>query len=692
MIPAVIDELIDRALKHQKEGRLQRAELVYRALVRRGHQSARLLTNLGVVCYLTDRYIEAVSLFEQALFIDPSYKDAWHNLVVISDNHSDYNIHLIADEIAKLFPGAKESRIASAKSYLTSGKPDLAESILQGLLADLPDDFEVLENICRCKLQLGDLDSATSYLLYILSLNPGDPFAAIELAEIAIKAGDPDSALQILSSALENKPDSHEILFQLGRFYQSCGKLSEAINFYIKSLGCAPASGAIIANLAYCYAETGQVDKFLVYYDSLLKQDLASPANLMPLAFTCSTLGLPFLRRLRESSELIWSLRKSTQSHSSLHGIGIQSIDHSKSICSPLSSNKKRVCILTGDLGIHVVSTFLASFLLNYSKDILEVEVVSNRWRNDDVAERLSSAVDYCVSIADLNEKSSRSLLKSRQYDVIIETSGFTSGTAIYMLDQRCAPVQCHWIGYHASTYLPTMDYFIGDSIFTPNYLCNQFSESIATLPRAWLASTPFTAIPEAVCKHPDDEIVIGSFSQIAKLTKDTLSMWGEVLAQAPRVKLMLKDKFVGDEKIQGKIISFMSDLGISNERILFQPRTADWFHHMTLYNCLDLALDTTPWSSATTAFDALSMGIPLISLLGETAAGRMSSSVLHHCGRSEWIASSPSEFVTKCISIIEEIHIHRRHRRLYQSEVLRSQLYDGPHLSRAIENFVMST
>jgi predicted O-linked N-acetylglucosamine transferase (SPINDLY family) len=632
-----------------------------------------------------------LDFFERALFLDPEYNDAWHNLSVDAETYTVEHLLKVADRISSSFPAAIHAKTASAQAYLALGKPSQAELILKELLAFSPDDLQALELAAKCSLQSGNIDTATTYLLYMLSLRPGDPFATTELAEIALKTGDSDSALQILSSALNANPKSHEILFQLARFYQSGGRLYQAIDYYQQSMELAPEPGNIIANLAYCYAEVGEIDEFLKQYDVLLGQRKATFENLMPLVFICSTLGLPFANRLREYSNLAWALRSNAIASKSTSDTISDVAVASMPVCSPLGLGRKRVGVLTGDLGSHVVSSFLASFLLNYSKDNLDVEIVSNRWRNDSIADRLSGAVTNCISIADFSENSARSLLAERQYDLIVETSGFTSGTAIYLLDQRCAPVQCHWIGYHASTYLPTMDYFIGDSIYTPDSLQSFFTEKIAVLPRAWLAATPFTPIPEAICKSPCDEIVIGSFSQIAKLTETTLTIWAQILSAVPHVKLMLKDKFVGDDKIQSRIIEFMSNYKVGYERILFQPRTADWFQHMTLYNHLDLALDTTPWSSATTAFDALSMGVPLVSLLGETAAGRMSSSVLYHCGRSEWIASTPAQYVSKCLSIINDVQFHRVNKKEYQSSILRSQLYDGPNMARAIETLFMS-
>lgn len=686
------DILISRALAFQKNGNLNRAGLIYRSLIKRKHDSARVLTNYGAVCHGQGKRELAIILFKKALLQDPEYGDAWHNLLVDAEAGSAEDILRIAETIIHSYPNAERARAASAQAYLANGKPTQAREILDELLNESPDDLLIRELVVRCNLALGDLDSATVHLLYIISLSPGDPFASTELAEISLKAGDSASALQILNSALDNNPGNHAILFQIARLYQSGGQLNKAISLYKQSLESAPERGNIMANLAYSHAEIGEVGEFLAIYSDMLSKGMATPENLVPLVFICSTLGNAYLDKLREYSKLIWSMRAESRAHaSSKHPHSRMDEAAVISICSPIGRRKPRVGVLTGDLGTHVVASFLASFLLNYSKDVLEVEVISNRWRNDEIAYTLSEAVDHCISIADYNESAAGAILNERNYDIIIETSGFTSGTAMFLLDQRRAPIQCHWIGYHASTYMPAMDYFIGDSILTPTSIQGQFSEKLAPLPRAWLAATPFTAIPEAKIKQPDEEIIIGSFSQIAKLTAATLSMWGEVLSRSPRVKLMLKDKFVGDLRIQERIMKFIANYGIAEDRVIFQPRTADWFQHMTLYNQLDLALDTTPWSSATTAFDALSMGVPLVSLLGETAAARMSSSVLHHCGKPEWIAESADQYVNKCLSVIDEIQHHRRSKRDYQANVLRSQLYDGPHMARTIEQFVLS-
>jgi predicted O-linked N-acetylglucosamine transferase (SPINDLY family) len=684
--------LLNRALAYQMKGCLERAEVIYRGLFRRNYQNARFYTNYGVHQYQIGNKDFGLRLFERALVLDPSYQDAWNNLRVDAElTECGDTLLRISTGVLSLFPELQPAMVAQGHGFLANSNYARAKKVATKALEVNPDDLILRQLIARCDLVLGDIDSALVHLLYILSLQPTDVFASIELSEIAAKIGDYDSVVSILETAYQANPQDYSLLLKLARTYQSMGSLHKAINMYEKGLAKFEDSPVFMGSMAYCYAEMGSIEKFLELYDRIIALGVERPELYVPLIFTCSTLGEQYLDRLREHSLLFWSL---TSKQSQSETLEAPSITPSRVIDSvPFSQGpleKMRLGIVTGDLGTHVVSSFLASFLLNYSKESFEVEIVSNQWRNDPVADVLSKLAGKCISIADYSYKAARKLLCSREYDVIIETSGFTSGSAMHLLADRCAPIQCHWIGYHASTYMPTMDYFIGDSILTPEAHSHHFTETVVRLGRAWLAATPFNPIPEAVGRPQGSEIVIGSFSQIAKLTETTLSLWSSILTAAPRVKLLLKDRFTSDEMMRKRLVDYFKGKGVDSERIIFKERPADWFHHMNMYNQIDIALDTTPWSSATTAFDALSMGVPLVGLRGQTTSGLMSTSILHHCGRSHWIAEDHLDYVEKCVSMVDNIHVHRKSRREFQAEILRSTLFDGEGMTLAIQQFLL--
>lgn len=687
--------LVERAVEYQKNGDHAKACVIYSGLMRRGHATARILANYGAAIYEQGDKAKALEYFKEALAIDPAHQNAWDNLLIHANATNEWDLVLkISEKIIDSSATNKRAHCAKAKALMAAGSFSTAQLNLVQLLESDPDDLELRELIARCHLACSDLDSALGHLLYIISIKPGDAFASIELSEIAAKAGDLESSMAILESAQEINPEDIRIILKIAREYQACGRMHEAISKYELALSIDPDRPEALASMAYCFSEIGEISKFFVIYDSLIERKVMTPEMLVPIIFICSIQGEEYLDKLRKYSSMYWGFFNGQTSGelAPLHVPSRAPQGRASSVALPLSRgvHRRKIGIVTGGLGTHVESCFLASFLLNYSKDLLAVEVVSNRWMNDGVSDVLSRAVDRCHSISDLSPSAARELIQKQEYDVIIETTGFTSGSAIDILSHRCAPVQCHWIGYHASTFMPTMDYFIGDSVLVPEAHSDRFSEQVVRLKRAWLAATPFTMIPEANAPN-GDEVIFGSFSQIAKLTTKTLGLWTKILlATPPRCKLLLKDKFTNDPVMVSNLLAFFASQGVDPERIILKPRTNSWFEHMAMYNLIDVALDTTPWSSATTAFDTLSMGVPLISIKGQTTSGLMSSSVLHHCGKQAWIAHDEAEFIEKNLSLVEGISALRQGRRELQSEILTSQLFDGQGMARAIESFVL--
>ena len=110
----------------------------------------------------------------------------------------------------------------------------------------------------------------------------------------------------------------------------------------------------------------------------------------------------------------------------------------------------------------------------------------------------------------------------------------------------------------------------------------------------------------------------------------------------------------------------------------------------MDYYNLIDYALDSTPWSSATTGFDALGMGVPLLAIQGQTIASRMSSSLVSHLGRAEWLATKPSDYAQFGQRISREFMQTRQQKESLQREVQSSSLFDAPSLARSLENALL--
>jgi predicted O-linked N-acetylglucosamine transferase (SPINDLY family) len=232
------------------------------------------------------------------------------------------------------------------------------------------------------------------------------------------------------------------------------------------------------------------------------------------------------------------------------------------------------------------------------------------------------------------------------------------------------------------------MDYMIGDAVLTPLELQNQFTEKLWPLPRCWSTFRPHFPAPTISARPADQPITFGSFNNLIKLTDRCADFWSAALRAVPEAQLLLKDEVALEPSVQQRVLDQLGSRGVAPDRITFLGRVANWHEHVALYNRVDIALDTTPMTSATTGFEALCMGVPLLAIQTDWMGGRMSSSTLSALGRENWIARNPQDFATNAVQLISEI-LNRPGNTFKQNlrkEFLASPLNDGASLCRALE------
>ncbi len=302
--------------------------------------------------------------------------------------------------------------------------------------------------------------------------------------------------------------------------------------------------------------------------------------------------------------------------------------------------------ILSAEIGDHVVSLFLEPFLRHYNRQRLEIELIEVKEHHTPWADQLRRHVDAVIPLGDVDRQEARRRLRSRSYHVLMETSGFTTNSGLELLAERCAPVQCHYIGFHASTGLDTIDWFIGDRITAAPELADHYVEGLWRLPRLWLASRRQPELPAAASTlQAPSAPVLGSFNQFGKVRQETLDYWAAALRTTPTCELHLKSVSSDSAAPRLRIREGLERRGVNPARLHFLDRTATFAEHLRCYQGIDIALDATPWAGATTTFEALSMGVPVVGILGATTAGRMTCSILQTLGHDDWIAHDPSQF-----------------------------------------------
>jgi protein O-GlcNAc transferase len=561
-----------------------------------------------------------------------------------------------------------------------------AATLLEKLRQERQDDPSLALRHGQCLHELGRLEEAVPCYLRAMAGAPSDPDPLRLLGLLLEQAGDAEQAEALYRQALAVKPDCIESLFCLGRFLSNQARIDEARPLYETIERLDPQHPAAPFSIGRDARQLGQHDLALQRLHQARQLAEGNPQAerwiLEALIFLLSIGSARQVGAYLEATASYWRGMRQREGAAPTSVASAQAVPEA-------GERRLRIGILSADLGAHVVSGFLAAFLEGYPRDKLSVELIATRLRHEAMAGTLMARADGAHSTVGLSSREARELLRRQRYDVIIDTAGFTHPQNLELLAERCAPVQCHWIGYHASTGLDTIDWFLGDDVFTPAEFADQFREGIWRLPRPWLARSPRTSLPPARAEISGDAPVLGSFNQLAKLGEPTLEFWAAALRTLPRALLVIKDRHTGNPSACQRIRGSLERRGIDPDRIRFLPALPDWQDHLRAYNGIDIALDATPWSSSSTAFDALSMGVPLVAIRGDCASARMSNSLLTGIGRQDWISADPAGFAAIVAGLARDLPGLRRGKGQRQRQVLASCLHDpddlGAHLGDAL-------
>lgn len=256
---------------------------------------------------------------------------------------------------------------------------------------------------------------------------------------------------------------------------------------------------------------------------------------------------------------------------------------------------------------------------------------------------RLEAAFDLFLDVSALGDREIAQKLAEHGVDIAIDLKGYTLDGRPGILAHRGAPVQASFLGFPGTLGAPYVDYVIGDAVVTPREHARHYAEKIVRLPHAYQPNSARMAAsipPRAELGLPEDAFVFCSFNNPFKLNADIFAIWMRLLRNVEGAALWL----YADERAARNLQREAGAAGVSASRLRFAPH-APQAEHLARLACADLFLDTTPYNAHTTASDALWAGIPVVTLRGETFAGRVAASLLAAAGAPHLVAASAEAY-----------------------------------------------
>ena len=311
------------------------------------------------------------------------------------------------------------------------------------------------------------------------------------------------------------------------------------------------------------------------------------------------------------------------------------------------TTRRLKVGYLSPDFRRHPLVSFVRPILEHHDRDQFEVLCYANVAAPDATTESLRGLADEWRSVFGLSDHELLTQIEADQVDLLVDLAGHTADSRIRVFAHRAAPVQISMLGYLNTTGLPEMDYVVTDAIRDPQAEDNYYSESVARLPSGgccWLppAGAPdVTAAPVFARGH----VTFGSTHRPNKMTDETLRLWAAVLNRVAGSRLLLFHNDLADSvDLQQRLTDRLTAAGIDRSRFDLAWDADE--EYLTAYGEIDILLEAVPWSSGTTALDALWMGVPIPTVCGQQPAGRPTASALQRLELGDLVARSTDEYI----------------------------------------------
>ena len=348
--------------------------------------------------------------------------------------------------------------------------------------------------------------------------------------------------------------------------------------------------------------------------------------------------------------------------------------------------NKKiSLGILSADLKTgHSITFFLKTILLNYNKDEIDIYLISNQKDPTAVSAEIIDLVFKTIDISKLSDVVALNKIRKLNLDIMIDVMGYTSRNRIGLFKNRIAKKQVIWMGYCNTTGLKNMDYIISDKNLIYENEKDLYAEQVLYLPEIWNTHCGFDfereENPPPLIKN--NYITFGSFNNPSKINENVIGCWAKILEKIKNSKLIFKCPSGKQQLI--RIKKSLEEKRILDS-VIFHTSFDNKKDHLNLYKKVDIALDTFPYNGVTTSFEAIWMGVPVLTMAGYNFNSRCGESINKNLGMEQLIAKDEKEYILKATDISNDKEKYINLRKSIFLNAIKSPLFNGKKFS---ENF----
>ena len=655
-------------------GQLDEAARSYRQAIALKPDFAEAYTNLGTALKELGQYDAALTSYQRVVELNPGFAEAHNNLGVALKDLGQLDAALVSYRRAvELKPTYAEAHNNLGTVLQMLGQPDAALGSFRRAVEIEPDFVEAHSNLGNALFNAGRLGEAESQARVLVERYPDCGFVWKLLGVTLHRLG--KDALPALKKAVKLLPNDAEAYYNLGVTQKSLGQLESAVTSYRRALELKPDIADAYNNLGIILQDLGQFDSAEANYRQALevKPGYLEAYNNLLLTFNYTTNHTPLY----------------CFEHACQYGrIVAEKVGTCFSAWQSVARPERlRVGLISGDLYNHVVGHFLEGLLAHINSARVELIAYPTHHKEDDLTKRIRPYFSAWKPLIGKSDEAAAHLIHADGVHILLDISGHTAFNRLPVFAWKPAPVQASWLGYFATTGVAEMDYLLADEVGVPEAQRQQFTESIWYLPNTRLCFTvPKSNLPVAPLPALlNCRITFGCFQNLAKVSDGVLVAWGEIFATLPDTRLRMQCKQFADPTVAAQFVERLQRHGIDPTRVIMHGAVSREAY-LNAYAEVDFILDTFPFPGGTTTCEALWMGVPTLTLAGDTLLARQGASLLTAAGLRDWIATSLADYVDKAVALAGDLPKLVALRAGLREQVSTSPLYDAKRFARNFE------
>jgi len=670
-----ISEALQIALQHHRAGRLAEAEGFYRQILAAQPRHADALRFLGVMAHQVGRHDRAVELLRQAVIVDPNFPathcvlgEAYFALGRLDEAVASFGRAL---QLKPDFPAAHNNL---GNALRGQGRLDDATAAYRRALLIKPDSPEACNNLGVALQERGQLDDAIAAYRRALDLKPDYPNVHNNLGNALGDRGELDEAVAAFQRALQLTPDDAEVLNNLGNALWQGGRPNESAAAFQRAIQLKPDYAEAFNNLGNVLKDLCRLDEALVAYRRALElkpEHISAHSNLI--------YALHFhpghnARTIAEEQER-WNarfgapLKPCVRPHSNDRDPG----------------RRLRIGYVSPDFRDHVVGRYLLPLFRGHDRGSFEIFCYAGVIRPDKLTEEFRQCARQWRDTVGLGDEALAEMIRRDGVDILVDLTQHLAGNRLRTFARQPAPVQVSFAGYPESAGLEAIEYRISDRYLEGGSAepATGRKERVFLIDSFWCYDP--CGIDVAVNGSPAREsggVTFGSMNNSCKVNERALCLWARVLGKVKDSRLVISSRRGSHRQWT---LEILGRDGVEAHRVEFEeyrPRR----QYLELYHRLDIVLDTHPYNGGVTTCDALWMGVPVVSLAGETPVSRAGLSLLTNLGLPELVAHSEDDYVRIASELARDLTRLEHLRSTLRQRMETSVLMDGPRFARNVE------